>query len=82
MGCLSVRIQVVLHSYLREKLPAQAKGRVALDLPEGATVADVFHRLGLPEQAAWSVNGVLQRDLSLRLAEGDELRVFRQGAGG
>lgn len=77
-----MRIQVILYSYLRERLPAEANGRVKLDLPEGSPVAAVFERLDLPRQVAWAVNGVAQRDFGLVLHDGDEVRVFRQGAGG
>ena len=77
-----MRIRVILHSYLREKLPPEAKGRAEVELPEAATVADLFTRLDLPLQVAWSLNEQLQRDLSLPLKNGDEVRVFRQGAGG
>jgi sulfur carrier protein ThiS len=77
-----MNVQVVLHSYLREKLPPQAKGRAVVELAEGATAAELFERLGLPEHVAWAVNGVIQRDRSRILSDGDEVRVFRQGAGG
>ena len=77
-----MRIQVILYSYLREKLPPEANGRAELELPEGSPAAAVFERLDLPRQGAWAVNGVAQRDFDLVLHDGDELRVFRQGAGG
>ena len=77
-----MRIQVILYSYLRERLPAEANGHVELDLPDGSPVAAVFERLDLPRQVAWAVNGTAQRDFGLVLRDGDEVRVFRQGAGG
>ncbi len=77
-----MRIRVVLHSYLREKLPPETHGRAEIELPEGSTAADLFRMLGLPENAAWAVNGRLERELARPLADGDEVRVFRQGAGG
>ena len=77
-----MRIQVILYSYLRERLPVEANGRAELELPEGSPVAAVFERLDLPRQVAWAVNGVAQRDFGLVLHDGDEVRVFRQGAGG
>jgi sulfur carrier protein ThiS len=75
-------IKVVLHSYLREKLPADAKGRAEINLPEGSTVADLFTHLDLPTQVAWAINGNIQRDIQIKLKTNDEVRVFRQGAGG
>ena len=77
-----MNVRVVLHSYLREKLPPQAKGRAVIELAEGANARELFQRLELPEHVAWAVNGVIQRDRGLVLQEGDEVRVFRQGAGG
>ena len=77
-----MRIRVILYSYLRERLPSEANGHVELDLPDGSPVAAVFERLDLPRQVALAVNGMAQRDFGLVLRDGDEVRVFRQGAGG
>ena len=77
-----MRVRVVLHSYLREKLPPENRGRAEIELPEGSTAADLFRLLGLPQGAAWGINGKLERDLAAPLTDGDEIRVFRQGAGG
>jgi sulfur carrier protein ThiS len=75
-------VKVILHSTLRDKLPAQAHGRTDLDLPEGSTVTDVVKRLELPQNLAFAVNGMIERDFLHRLQDGDELRFFRPGAGG
>ncbi len=75
-------VRVVLHSYLREKLPPEARGRAEIELPDGSTAGDLFRLLDLPTAVAWAVNGRLERNLSVPLTEGDEVRVFRQGAGG
>lgn len=77
-----MRVCVILHSYLREKLPLENRGRAEIALPEGSTAADLFRLLDLPESAAWAINGRLERDLNIPLGDGDEIRVFRQGAGG
>jgi molybdopterin converting factor small subunit len=77
-----LKVKVVLHSYLREKLPPEAKGRAELDFPPGALISDLFTRLDLPIHVAWSLNNHLEHDLSTPLSDGDEVRVFRQGAGG
>lgn len=77
-----MRVRVILFSYLRELLPAEANGRAELDLPEGSQALAVFDQLKLPRQVAWAVNGTVQRDLAFPLHDGDEVRVFRQGAGG
>ncbi len=77
-----MRIRVILYSYLREKLPVDANGRVELDLPDGSAAGVIFEQLSLPRQVAWAVNGISQHNLHLILHDGDEVRVFRQGAGG
>jgi sulfur carrier protein ThiS len=77
-----VKINLILHSYLREKLPPEAKGRAEIDLPADSTVADLFTRLDLPMHVAWSLNNRLSHDLTTPLKDNDEVRVFRQGAGG
>jgi molybdopterin converting factor small subunit len=77
-----MRIRVILYSYLRERLPSEANGHVERDRPDGSPVAAVFERLDRPRQVAWAVNGMAQRDFGLVLRDGDEVRVFRQGAGG
>lgn len=77
-----ITIRLILHSYLRQKLPPEAKGRADLPLPEGSRVADVFDTLGIIGGVAWSLNGKLERDTAITLSDGDELRIFRQGSGG
>lgn len=77
-----MRVNVILHSILREKLPAEARGRAALEFPEGALVRDVFARLDLPAGALWAVNEQVDKNLDRPLADGDTLRFFRPGAGG
>ena len=77
-----MRINVILHSILRDRLPAEAKGRSMLDVPDGSAIQDVISTLQLPEPVVSSVNGVLNRDHGSLLQEGDELRFFRPGAGG
>uniref|UniRef100_A0A7C4Q960 MoaD/ThiS family protein n=1 Tax=Bellilinea caldifistulae TaxID=360411 RepID=A0A7C4Q960_9CHLR len=77
-----MKIRVILHSYLREKLPPERLGRAEMELPPESRVGDLFAQLGISQPVAWSLNGRLERDLSLILKDGDEVRVFRPGAGG
>jgi len=77
-----MKVRVVLHSYLREKLPPDSLGRAEMDLPPESCVGDLLAQLGISQPVAWSLNGRLERDLSLKLQDGDEVRVFRPGAGG
>jgi hypothetical protein len=77
-----MRVTVVLHSFLRDLLPPEAKGTAILELPDGARVSDVVARLKLPDYAHFALNDQLQRDRSMALKEGDVLRFLRAGAGG
>jgi len=77
-----MRVSVVLHSYLRDLLPPEARGVTTLELPEGARVKDVAARLGLPDHAIFALNERLARDRELPLEDGDTLRFLRAGAGG
>lgn len=77
-----IKVSVVLYSYLREKLPAEAKGKTELQLQDGACIADVIARLDLPEQVTFAVNNQIEREQARRLQDGDVLRFFRAGAGG
>jgi sulfur carrier protein ThiS len=77
-----MRVRVVLYSTLREKLPPEARGRAELALEDGSSVKRVMEQLDLPSSVAWALNGNLERDVDLRLKDGDELQFFRVGAGG
>jgi hypothetical protein len=77
-----VKVSIVLHSYLRELLPPEARGMTTLELPEGARVKDVVAMLKLPEYAIFALNERLERDRELPLHDGDALRFLRAGAGG
>lgn len=77
-----MRIRVVLHSVLREKLPPETGGRIELEIAEGGTILDLMRRLSLPEHSVCAVNGQIERSLQRVLQEGDEVRFFRAGAGG
>jgi hypothetical protein len=77
-----MKVSVVLHSFLREALPPEAKGKTTLDLPEGARVKDVVAQLRLPDHVLFALNEKLERDRELALKDGDSLRFLRAGAGG
>ena len=77
-----MKVSVILHSYLREHLPPEAKGAATLELPEVARVRDVVARLGLPDHVVFALNEHLERDRELPLKDGDALRFLRVGAGG
>jgi hypothetical protein len=77
-----MQVKIILHSFLREKLPASARGRAVLELEAGACVRDVIARLDLPPGVVWALNERLERDPERLLQEGDTLRFMRPGAGG
>ena len=77
-----MKVSVILHSYLRELLPPEARGMATLELPEGARVKDVVARLKLPDHAIFALNERLERDREIVLKDGDSLRFLRAGAGG
>jgi len=78
-----VRIEVELFATLTRFVPQARDGRTAVDIPDGATVADVARRLGLPvgfDRVAL-VNG-READDAHRLSAGDVLTLFPPLAGG
>jgi sulfur carrier protein ThiS len=77
-----MKIKVILHSVLRDKLLPEAHGQTTMELAEGDTIGEIIKRLNLPSQAVCSINGSIQRDLNYMLCDGDEVRFFRAGAGG
>jgi hypothetical protein len=77
-----IRVTVILHSILRDLLPETSGGWTVLDMPDGASIQAVMQRLEIPLSAVCGINGTIERDMGKVLAEGDELRFFRRGAGG
>lgn len=79
-GILEVHLQ--LYSVLREKLPSDAKGRVVMQLNEGATLADLLYELGIERRVVISVNDVHESDKSRQLNNGDKVKIFSSVSGG
>ena len=77
-----MRIKVILHSYLRELLPAEAQGQTKLEIPENSTISNVLQILGITTSVACALNENYEPDRNKILKDGDELRVLRPGAGG
>ena len=79
-----MKVTVRLHTVLRRETPQGVVDRVALDLPEGATVADALSELGVGqkgESILLVVNGrIVQRNHVL--ADHDELRLIPAVSGG
>ena len=77
-----MEIHLQLYSILREKLPADAKGRAVLQLVEGATLADLLDELGIERRVMISVNDTHESDKSRQLQDGDEVKIFSSVSGG
>jgi sulfur carrier protein ThiS len=77
-----VKINVQLFSILRDKLPPEAKGRVALQLEDGSTLADVLDDLEITRKVVISVNGVQETDRSRKMNEGDQVKILLSISGG
>jgi molybdopterin synthase sulfur carrier subunit len=79
-----MRITVSLHASLMRFLPAGSSGRAAvLEMPNGATVADVMSRLGIPAgHTKMMVSGTEQLELTTTLRDGQEVSLFPPLAGG
>ena len=71
-----------LYSILRERLPADARGRTVLTMDENATLGDIIAQVDLPSNVVVSVNGTHQNDLSLGLQDGDVVKIFSSVGGG
>lgn len=81
-----MRVRVKLLSSLRQLLPAECRGEQTLELPDGATLADVVAALpfeehfgaqalqgGLGNVAQTLVNQTFEGSLKRPLADGDEV---------
>ncbi len=79
-----MNVQVRLYGLLRHYHPGpNANAPLTLELPEGATLADVVARLGLPDGLvhAASVNNVAI-GIGQPLHPGDQVGLFPPAAGG
>jgi sulfur carrier protein ThiS len=78
-----MQVEVMLFSRFREHLPPEARGEASIDLPEGATVAQVLARLAIDEHVKLlSVNGERETDWGRALHDGDKVRIFPIVVGG
>lgn len=79
-----MNVQVRLYGLLRHYHPGpNANAPLTLELPEGATIADIAAHLGLPEGLvhAVSVNGIAC-EIGQHLRDGDQVGLFPPAAGG
>lgn len=79
-----MRVTVNLHASLMKFVPPGSTGRTAvLEMPDGATVADVISRLGIPAgHTKMIVSGDEHLELTTALRDGQEVNLFPPLAGG
>ncbi|MBC7228316.1 MAG: MoaD/ThiS family protein [Thermoflexales bacterium] len=79
-----IRVKAKLFATLRRYYPELGIGEgIEVELPDGATVGQLIHRLGLPADHVRVVfiNGIA-RDESHPLSDGDEVGIFPPVGGG
>ena len=77
-----MQVKVVLFGMLRERLAKESRGRLVVELTEAATISDLVATLGIQVPVVCSLNGVIERDFSHTLADGDEAQIFQPAGGG
>jgi molybdopterin converting factor small subunit len=78
-----MQVKVKLFSRLRELLPLEAGGEAIVELPDGATVDHLLHRMGIDGHIKLlSINSQRETDWERVLHEGDMVRVFPIVVGG
>lgn len=77
-----MEIHVQLYSILREKLPPEARGRAVLQLNADAALADLLDKLDIARRVVMSVNDEHETDISRRLKDGDNVKIFSSISGG
>ena len=79
-----ITVHVKLFATLRDYRPGLGIGEAfPVELPDGATVADLVKKLGLPQDEVKLVFvNALFRDMGHVLADGDELGIFPPVGGG
>ena len=79
-GYLNIHLE--LYSILREKLPPEAKGKVFMQLEDGATIDSILKEFGIKRRVVVSVNGKYEPDKSRQLRDGDQIKIFSSISGG
>jgi sulfur carrier protein ThiS len=77
-----MQVKVVLFGMLRERLAKETRGRLTVELPQAASIAGLLDALGIQVPVVCSLNGVIERDFSHILHEGDEAQIFQPAGGG
>ena len=78
----SLRIKVYLHGFLRDYLPAEAKGRTTITLDDGATVGQLLAHLGIKRRVVVALGNDHEPNMAHVLQDGDEVAVYSITSGG
>ena len=79
---MKLKIHLQLYSILREKLPPEANGQAVLQLNDGASLKDLLDELDITRKVVISVNDDHESDISRRLQDGDQVKIFSSISGG
>jgi sulfur carrier protein ThiS len=77
-----LKVHLQLYSILREKLPPESKGKVTLQLEEGATLEAILKEFDITRRVVIGVNGDHEPDKSRQLRDGDHVKIFSSISGG
>jgi len=77
-----MQVKVVLFGMLRERLAKKTRGRLVVELPEGATISDLLAALDIQVAVVCSLSGEIERDFKHFLKDGDEVQIFQPAGGG
>jgi sulfur carrier protein ThiS len=78
-----MQVKVNLFSRLENHLPPEARGKAAIELPEGATIDQLLAHLGIDEHVKLlSVNSRRETNWQRPLHDGDVVRIFPIVVGG
>ena len=77
-----IHVDIRLHGILRDRLPAEKKGRTGLDLPEKSTVQAVIDHFDLNGALSIAVNDEIELHPDHPLTDGDCVELFRVAGGG
>jgi thiamine biosynthesis protein ThiS len=77
-----LEVSVHLHGILRDHLPPEAKGRAAIRLADGATLADLLTHLGVKRRVIIALNGDQEPDKTHILQDGDQVSIYTIIGGG
>ena len=77
-----IQIHIQLYSIYREKIPADRRGKITLEMKAGQTLDDLLQELEIDQKAVVSVNGVQISEPNHRLEDKDQVKIFSSAGGG